>query len=298
MDQRPFLSVIIPVYNAEKYLSQTLDSILTQTFSDFEVICVDDCSSDGSFEILEDYEKKDRRIKCFKTETNLGAGEARNFAIDMAKGEYITFVDSDDTIECELYQKAAEAANEGRSDIVTWGAREEHYGKNGKFLKSIPIIPKAENCVTEEEIIRTSVLLEEQTLFGYLWNSFYKTDVVKKNSLRIKDVFFYEDYFFNLDFIKHATTMRVIDYCGYHYFKRSYESVTHSFTKDYFELSYERVRTFYELCEEKNVLDNKAVEVLGNKLIRYTMSAAARNNNTLSELDRKKRKKWAENLYE
>lgn len=298
MAQRPFLSVIVPVYNAERYLSQTLNSILSQTFSDFEVICVDDCSSDRSFEILKEYGKKDGRIKFIKTETNVGAGKARDIAVDMAEGLYITFVDSDDTIEPELYEKAAEATGDGKADVVKWGASEEHFGENGKFLKSVPIIPNAAYCINEKDIIKESIILEEQTLFGYLWNSFYKTEIIKQNNLRIKDVLFYEDYFFNLDFIKYAKTMAVIDFCGYHYFKRRNESVTHSFTKDYFELSYERVRTFYELCEEKNMLDGKSSEVLGNKLIRYTLSAAARNNNPLSGLDKKGRKKWAERLYE
>ena len=92
----PKVSVIIPVYNTEKYLKKCLDSVCNQTLSDIEIICIDDCSTDNSLNILKEYTLKDNRIKLIEFKENKGAAVARNTGIDEAKGEYIGFIDSDD----------------------------------------------------------------------------------------------------------------------------------------------------------------------------------------------------------
>lgn len=94
------ISVIIPVYNAEKYLAETLDSVLNQTFTDFEVIAVNDGSTDNSLNILNEYGNKDSRIKIFSN-SNSGVSTARNTGIEKASGEYICFIDADDLIASE-----------------------------------------------------------------------------------------------------------------------------------------------------------------------------------------------------
>lgn len=90
------VSVIMPVYNAERFLRQAVDSVLTQSYSDFELILVDDCSTDGSYDILCEYENKDKRVRVFKNEQNKGVSYTRNFAVSKANGEYIALIDSDD----------------------------------------------------------------------------------------------------------------------------------------------------------------------------------------------------------
>ena len=94
----PKISLVIPVYNTEKYLEQCLDSVLAQTFTDFEVICVDDGSTDKSIKILSEYQKKDSRIKVV-FEAHKGVGNARNVGLKMATGDFIQFLDSDDFFE-------------------------------------------------------------------------------------------------------------------------------------------------------------------------------------------------------
>lgn len=289
---KPQISVIIPVYNAEKYIAQTLDGLLEQTFSDFEIICVNDCSMDGSLAVVRTYEEKDSRIKCIDLKENVGAGQARNIGVDASEGEYITFIDSDDTVEKDLFRRAFEATDGGTISEVVWGAVEDYYNEDGALVRTVPIKPMECCCKTAEEIAEASICLEEQTLFGYLWNSLYRADIIKENKLKIRDALFYEDYFLNLDFIKCAESLKVIDYIGYHYCKRANLSVTHRFTKDYFDLSYERIESFYKYCAENGGLTEKAKSVLGNRLIRYTLSALARNNNPLSEMDGKARREW------
>lgn len=90
------VSVIMPVYNAERFLRQAVESVLSQSYADFELILVDDCSTDSSYDILCEYENKDKRVRVFKNEQNKGVSFTRNFAVSKASGEYIALIDSDD----------------------------------------------------------------------------------------------------------------------------------------------------------------------------------------------------------
>lgn len=111
-------SVIIPVYNCEKYLSECLDSIIAQTVTDIEIICVDDCSTDNSLNILNEYAKKDSRIRVLALDKNGKQGRARNKALDIAKGEFVVFVDADDYLAPDAVEDLLLAANNSNADIV------------------------------------------------------------------------------------------------------------------------------------------------------------------------------------
>ncbi len=111
------ISVIIPIYNTEKHLRQCLDSIINQTLKEIEIICVNDESTDGSLDIVNEYAQKDERIKIINKKNN-GAAAARNTGMDHAAGEYIGFVDSDDWIALDMYEKLYENAKSYNSDIV------------------------------------------------------------------------------------------------------------------------------------------------------------------------------------
>ena len=99
----PKISLIVPVFNVEKYVSKCLDSLVAQTLKDIEIICVDDCSTDNSLQIIEKYASKDSRIKIVKHEVNKGLGQARNTGLGYSCGEYIWFIDSDDYVDYEMF---------------------------------------------------------------------------------------------------------------------------------------------------------------------------------------------------
>ena len=129
------ISVIVPVYNVEKYLSQCLDSILAQTFKDFECICVNDGSTDGSLDILQEYAKKDDRIKIIIQE-NKGLSAARNVGIREAIGQYISFVDSDDWVDKNYLQILYRTIENTNSEVVVCNY-EKYYEKEDKFSSNI-----------------------------------------------------------------------------------------------------------------------------------------------------------------
>ena len=114
----PKISIIIPVYNVEPYLRRCLDSVVNQTLSDIEVICINDASTDSSLEILNEYAKKDSRIKIVDFEENKNAANARNAGFKIANGEYLGFVDSDDYIDLDFYEKLYGIAKTKDADIV------------------------------------------------------------------------------------------------------------------------------------------------------------------------------------
>ena len=115
----PKVSIIVPVYNSGKYLKTCLDSLVNQTLKDIEIIAVDDCSTDNSLLILMDYAKKYNNIKVYHNRENLGQGASRNRGLDVARGEYIGFVDSDDYIRYTMYEDMYKAAVNNRAPLVS-----------------------------------------------------------------------------------------------------------------------------------------------------------------------------------
>lgn len=290
----PLVSVIMPVYNSRDYVKTAVDSILLQTYKNIELICVNDCSSDDSLDVLNAAAASDSRVVVIDSPVNLGAGEARNLGIEKAKGEYITFIDADDTLEADVFEKVTEKICETDADEVVWGLIEEHYDAKDNLIKTVPIVYEESFLTDTNSVIRAILKMEENSLFGYQWNSFYRASVIKENNIRFEKALFYEDFFFNLEFAKHMKNIAVLEYAGYHYFKRVNSSITHRFTKDYFSLSYRRIESMYRFCRDAGYDGDDLYDILGNRLLRYTFSALSRNHNPLSEMSFSDMKDWAE----
>ena len=129
----PELSIIVPVYKVEKYLPRCIDSILAQTFGDFELILIDDGSPDGCGRICDEYARKDKRIVVIH-QKNMGVSAARNAGLDIARGRYIGFVDSDDWIEPQMYEAMMDAIRENGADMAVCGVR--YADEDGKFTRA------------------------------------------------------------------------------------------------------------------------------------------------------------------
>ena len=155
-------------------------------------------------------------------------------------------------------------------------------------------MPAEALCTTQEQIASATVELEAQTLFGYVWNSLYKADIIRQHNIRFPGLFLYEDYFFNLAYIRHTRVLAVMEQNGSHYFRRLNPSVTSRFYRDYYDLSYKRVETFYQYCREHQMLTPDNLAMLGNRLLRYTLSAMNRNISPQSGMDARARREWIE----
>ncbi|MBR3148449.1 MAG: glycosyltransferase [Alphaproteobacteria bacterium] len=151
----PKVSVIIPVYNTEKYLSRCLDSIVNQTYKDLEIICINDGSTDDSLKILKEYAKKDKRIKII-TQKNQGLSVTRNVGLENITGQYISFIDSDDYVDLDYYECLVNLMEKNNADVVMCGMRivdNDVVSKNttpnmttNNFIKKIQNLPNGSTC--------------------------------------------------------------------------------------------------------------------------------------------------------
>lgn len=206
----PEISIIVPVYNVEKYLKRCIDSILNQSFTDFELILVDDGSTDNSGKIIDEYAVKDERIKVIHKE-NGGQGSARNRGLDIAKGNYIGFVDSDDWIHKDMYKILYENIIKYNTDI----SQIDH--------KPTSSYVNDENIVNEKVHIVDNILKEfgnctsfELLPYIFVWNKLYKADIW--SSFRFPENKFAEDLRVIYKIYDKSNKMIRIDRKLYYYF--------------------------------------------------------------------------------
>ena len=252
--REPFLSAVMPVYNAQRYLAAALESVLAQTFRDFELIVVDDASQDGSLEICEEFARRDERVRLLALEENGGAGNARNIGAARARGTYLTFLDADDALEPSIYQKAAGAAQEYAPDAVKFGLWEEYYaGAYIAYRKKITAAPEV--LGSAEEVRRRIVDWEALPLFGYQWNTLYRRELLEAIGLQSSNEPMLEDFRYNLTFFSAARSAVMLGEAGYHYAKRGEDSLSSRHVEDYFPLHEGKVRMLLEKYGEWGLLD-------------------------------------------
>ena len=200
----PNVSVIVAVYNVEPYLRRSLDCLVNQTMSDLEFICVDDCSTDNSLSILKEYAGKDKRFKIITSETNNGAAVARNKGLDIATGEYLGFIDPDDSIDLNYYESLYTKAKDTNSDIVKC-EREEIYS-NGSILKN-KLNKKIKN---------------NKYAFTYEWTTaIYRASIIFDNNIRFpEECTKAQDVVFLNRIILKTKTIKLISGVYYYYQKR------------------------------------------------------------------------------
>jgi len=205
----PKVSVIIPVYNAEKYLRECIDSVLAQTFDDFELLLINDGSTDGSGKICDEYAKKDKRIKVFHKE-NGGVSSARNLGLDNAKGEWITFVDSDDkVIEMYLYNLYKDVEN---CDIVFQGIIKKKFNTKEEI-----------QMIFYDEVINIKDFLQNHmiTSYGFAVAKLFSFSIIKKNRIEFDEcINFAEDALFLIDYLCFVENIMLSSNKGYYYYER------------------------------------------------------------------------------
>ena len=181
---KPLVSVIVPIYNVEKYLSKCIESIINQTLSNIEIILINDGSTDSSGVIADNYAKNDSRIKVIHKK-NGGQGSARNIGIELASGEYIGFVDSDDWIDLDMYEKLYNAAMNSRASIAICNRKVLDENNNIKTVVNIKkkIIENVKNNIADYII---EYLLYKHTVVIY--NKIYRSEIIKENKISFKEV--------------------------------------------------------------------------------------------------------------
>ncbi len=210
MNNNPKISIIVPVYNVEQYLLRCIDSILAQTFTDFEVLLVDDGSKDRSGAICDEYAAKDRRVRVFH-KPNGGVSSARNVGLENARGEWIGFVDSDDYVKEDFL--AAFFKQRQDADMLSQG----FYSPNWMNKSAMTISEKDE--IIDGDSLASFVLRMTKTLqIGYLWCKLFRRQIIEKYSIRFEEsVCHMEDRLFVYNYLSHSNRVINSSYDGYVY---------------------------------------------------------------------------------
>lgn len=226
--KQAIVSIIVPVYNAEKYLKKCVDSILSQTFRNFELILVDDGSTDNSLNLCNNYKKKDHRIEVVHKK-NGGPCSARNFGLEIAKGKYIYFVDSDDYIERKLLEKTIKIMDAQKGDWCCFGMVKEDV--EGKLLENIAFKPLSMDIKNETDRMR--FLLKYLLNYRTGWeqcNHIFCGDIIREHHLRFSEerIVLGEDLLFAISYWLYAKKCIVIEDLLYHYVQHEDSLMWHS----------------------------------------------------------------------
>ena len=218
----PKISICIPVYNVEKYLKNCLDSAISQTYKNIEIICVEDCSTDNSPQILDEYVKKDSRIKVIKHNQNKGMLIGRKTAVNIATGDYIMFLDSDDSITKDACKVIAKQIKRKAFDIIAFNCNIIDWGVNGEkpskdFVKHFKSQLKNKEILTGKKIFEECFSKEKFTF--NVWNKAYKAELCKKVHSLLPDrrVVWAEDLFASQYLMYHAKDMIYLEKNLYNY---------------------------------------------------------------------------------
>ncbi len=249
------ISVIVPVYNAEKYLSKCINSITNQTYKDLEIILVDDGSSDSSPKICDEFAEKDKRIKVIHKK-NGGVSSARNTGLDCFKGEYVTFVDSDDYIESNMFELIAEAIKEKEVDLVF--IREKSVNLEGKTIYINGDLPSGEIYYFGREKAEERII--EMQING-MCDKTYKRSLIE-NIRVIEGKKHGEDLLFNLQVLERVKTVALVDEILYSYVSNE-DSITHI--------------PFNEHTVDGIFFKDKAEKIIENKFPKYLDLARRRS---------------------
>lgn len=244
--QKDLVTVIVPVYNAQEYLPKCLDSILSQTYANLEIILVDDGSKDESLKILREYEKRDTRVKVY-TKENGGVSSTRNLGIKAANGEYIAFIDADDYVEPEYVKFLVDAVSTADFAMCCWG---DLYLPKGDRIR---------HELTNDELERLAGNITEDFYylnyyFRYPCLKLYKRNIILNNKLCFpEDYPDAEDQAFNFSYYEYASNYTLVNKALYWYCHRNRQSLSKTTTRKSYTANLKK------LALEKNFLEKHKV---------------------------------------
>lgn len=270
------VTVVVPVYNAEKYLRECVESIQKQTYTDIEIILVDDGAKDGSPKLCDVLQKKDSRIKVIHKE-NEGAGKSRNKGIELATGKYILFVDSDDYIKPDLIEKCVKAIAGSDSAMVMYGV--QHTDDMGKIIgEKVPYSDKYifEGKEVQEEFLPEMIFSEDKKTRNLetpaSMANFYSLGVIRRIGWRFESEREYisEDFYSRLKLYRYIDRLVVLNEALYCY-RHGHESLSSSSRL----MNYEMIRKYYNQCVslcKKNNYNEKILQNISEPYLSFTIT--------------------------
>lgn len=283
----PQISIIVPVYNAEKYLSRCIDSILIQTYTDFELILINDGSIDGSQDIIEKYSRKDDRIVAINQE-NMGVSASRNKGISVARGKYIGFVDADDTIEPIMYEKMIGVLSQKDADVVltNW------YIFDNAGRRSAVNLNYRDFVLNHEAFLQKISHENDCWMIHTVWNKLIKVEMVKKYCFDTQ-ILFGEDTWYSYQILFAATKIAVLSEPLYNYYQFD-GSASHGGVKGKNRISHVGIynRIAKDLKEKGNIIYARDVYKFYLDFILREINSNKHDLEYIDELNKIFRREW------
>lgn len=281
------ISVILPVYNKIQYLPTTLFSLLSQTFRDFELIAVDDGSTDGSGELLDEIAVSDARVKVIHKQ-NAGVSAARNTALDAALGEYIVFADGDDTVSPDWLEMLFSEIESTKADMVISGLTK--IDESGNILGTV--CPSDENIITSGELYDNLYKLQNNGLLGFCVGKLFRRAMVCKSGIRFDESLkLAEDLDFFMRLYRYTDKIKLTRYCEYNYLQATENSAIYmnAYKIDYLSQIHIwlRIKSLLEAQSAYNQQNQKFIE---HRLLNYICCSLLYNSSS-SQISVKKLRK-------
>lgn len=241
----PLISIVVPVYNVERYLHRCLDSILNQTFRDFELILVDDGSPDNCPAICDEYAEIDNRVRVIHQE-NGGVSAARNAGMGIAQGKFLLFCDSDDFVAPEWCESLLAATTASQDNYIF-----------GRIIKDFEGEDKSQSPITDEKIdigdgsVGAFLRLHTQSRTGFAWNVLYYANTIKELGLRFQSDIIIEDLPFCLEYLKKMRSLSYCDKACYFYLQRQESTLSKKYYQDGFRKWREKYAVIQDFIRNK-----------------------------------------------
>lgn len=277
----------MPVYNVEKYLRSAIDSILHQTFTDYELILVDDCSPDNSPAICDKYVALDKRISVIHNKKNMGLSGARNTGFAAAVGQYIMYIDSDDTVTPDMLEKLFN--NSLNTDITVFGINVIHENSNGDVTSRTTLRCEEFFADSRETIGNAFLHLSRAKIFPYACNKVYRREFLKSTALEFETTKLIEDFLFNIQIFQKAKTVKCISDAFYNYRKLSTQTLSNTYSPLFFELAKRKYGLEKEFLTNMNIINGESLDLIYLNHMKHVVSAFIRNQSPSANLSTKEK---------
>ncbi len=259
------ISVIVPIYNCELYVERCLKSILDLNDLRIEVIVIDDGSTDSSLEIIEKFISNYSNLIVIR-QKNLGVSEARNKGLDIAKGKFITFMDSDDYLEENYIETIIKIENRYYPDLLNFGFISEVQDKFGNVISSDIINFKEKLYPSKEKLKEDLIELWDKHMLYNIWNKIYLNDIIQKHNIRFSKNFG-EDMRFNIEYLSHSNIFYNSDKCFYHYINERNGSITANYNENLLKIRIEEYYYFNNYFKDNGYQLEEYIEFSSRRFI-------------------------------
>ena len=276
-------SVIMPVYGVEKYLDESIASVLSQTFTDFELILVDDCSPDACPAKCDEYAERDPRVRVIHKEVNEGLGMARNTGFAAATGRYLLFVDSDDRILPSTLE-GIDKVIDTDTDILVFGVRREFENEAGETIRTEDLSAEARFAGNKEKTAEVFLALTRAHIFPFSCNKVYSRAFLRTAGLTFETTPLIEDFLFNIAAFSATDAIRIVPDVYYRYRKPAHETLVSRYHPGFFDLCKRKYRLEQDFLSSHGALNKETKSLIAEGHVKHVVSVIARNHSKKAAL--------------